>query len=350
MEVGTNPWEMIKVGIALFVLSGCSEYEYEYQDFPTKELHTTPGENGQGGDDGGSDGGGAGGDGGDDGGNGGGSGSGGGNGGGSGSGGGNGGGSGSGGSGSGTKTDVCVTEYNELSGAWDLESDLPLDDALDSWVGWIGDAADDVCQWTSVGPIAGAPAWIGDLFCIVDEVLGKLKHMRVEHSALLTPNGDLTWEVAETWKVIIFEPDGEAIEVNMDHFECPFEVDKYTGTYLCDNEVHLDNHDVELPVNGIVMAALDAAACSAMGHTWGCSWDAALDQTCSGISDWWLQLACYELVDNLVLPDPCVDPLGIELESTSVVSRPGGNLHIEGDWDGELLGDSFTGTLEGDHR
>ena len=181
--------------------------------------------------------------------------------------------------------------------------------------------------------------------CLVADITAFMDDMEVEHVIRMTAADDVTWSATDTWTQVTFDPDGERLEVDPARLECPIEVDDFTVRWSC-GDTYLDRHDVHLPVNGLVKLALDAAACGAMGDAWGCSWDAAMDELCAGL-DPFLAAACEEIVDALVIPDPCFEVNTMTLAGTA---EPAGADALVGDWAGTLDGEDFTGTFEAARR
>jgi hypothetical protein len=238
--------------------------------------------------------------------------------------------------------DTCPDTAPAIAGVWDFDSRLNVTEAVSDFVLTIGDAAAEACDWIDdFGFLAGLPAWAPDLICLIGDIVALMHDMEVEHTTTIVDIGPVTWSARDHWDRVVFDPDGDAIAVDPDDMECPITVDNFEVTYSC-GLFYLDRHEVHLAVNGLVMLLLDAAACIAMDHAWGCGWDAALDQVCAGIDDPFLRSTCEGLLAELVIPDPCFSPTTMTLAGTALPTGPDA---LVGDWAGTLGGDDFTGTF-----
>ncbi len=236
----------------------------------------------------------------------------------------------------------CPDEAPRLAGSWDFESRLNVSEAVDDWILWIGDAAAEGCDWVDeVAWLVDLPAWAPDLLCLVADITRFMNDMEVAHVTRFAAIDDVTYTATDRWTRVTFDPDGDAIEVDPARLECPIEVEDFEARWSC-GETYLDAHEVHLPVNGLVKLALDVVACTAMEHAWGCSWDAAMDELCRGVDDPFLAGACEEIVESLVIPDPCFEVNDLTL---SGVAESLGPDDLEGDWAGDLDGEDFTGTF-----
>lgn len=241
---------------------------------------------------------------------------------------------------------ACEMEFDALGGTWDYRSELPLSDASAFYINWVADSAQDLCV---IGPVTGTPSWFVDLFCTVADLGHYFEDMEVQHSLTFTPAGeDKTWDVSEVWSVVTFDPHGNALTMPAEDLTCGVEVEPWTATYDCNQQMTFSEHSYDVPMGGFVQTALDLLSCEQMGHTPGCSWDTALDTACDDIEDWWVEMGCVALVENLTIPEPCVDTTEISLSPvTSDVIIQGQDASIVGAWEGELLGEAFSGSFVG---
>lgn len=237
---------------------------------------------------------------------------------------------------------TCPDGTPDLVGTWQFRSQLDVSAATSDFVLDLGDAAAEACEWLDDwGFLLDLPAWGPDLICLIGDLTLLLHDMDVEHRTVITETGPVTWHATDTWTRVIFDPGGRNVEVDPADLECPIVVDDFDVTYSC-GVIYLDRHHVDLALNGLVQLLLDVVACQAMEHSWGCSWDAALDQVCASIGDPALYATCVGLIAALVIPDPCFSPTDMTLAGTATITGAG---QMAGDWAGTLGGDDFTGTF-----
>ncbi len=237
---------------------------------------------------------------------------------------------------------TCADTVPDLAGAWSFHSRLDVSEAVSDFVLALGDAAAEACDWLGMwGWAIDLPAWAPDLICLVGDIVLLMHDMQVDHRITFQASGPVTWSSSDQWLHLIFDPDGRHVEVDPALLECPITVDDFTTTYSCD-VIYFDRHDVHMPLNGLVQLLLDALACGAMGDSFGCGWDAALDAVCADITDPALHATCVSLIGMLVIPDPCLEFTDMTLAGTGELSAPDA---MAGDWAGTLYGDDFSGTF-----
>lgn len=282
---------------------------------------------------------------------------------------------------------VCDITNPDLSGTWEMSSELRLREALPTWLSSFLDAVEGPFRYLSgdgpcfdlgaFGFLEGAvcaliepvrdslPPWARSLLGAIADLNVVLSTWHVNEQMTLTPTGTTdVYSGTHTWTRVRFMSRATALEVDpRTIFDWRFDPDAFEATATC-GTLSISRHEIDFSIGALIAWLVNAVIYESTDGAYGdlgSAARAATDGFCAALAS-----AASSSVDGRLGPvvrAACDSEIGdaiddavraietARLEASPLTLRGAATISgprslRPGHWDGELLGSDFTGDWE----
>lgn len=233
--------------------------------------------------------------------------------------------------------DICEDDDPSLAGNWIVNGNLYLGEGVNSLLGTVMDAVDELEDYLC--PFIDA--WMCAALVAVSDVNDMLDEMQVEQAVVLTSTGVGTYVGTETWTSVAFQLDGVWVEGSPeDIYNWEIQADDFTA-HSCEGTLFIDEHHVSMDFCGIVQWAIDVAVWTSTDGAFS-SLEELVDTACYGIP------FCWDFVEDQlddIIGCTGIPLLGFDYSGEATIASPAslidgvwsGSLDIGGDFPGEFI-------------
>jgi hypothetical protein len=281
---------------------------------------------------------------------------------------------------------ICDVTDPDLSGAWEMTSELRFREALPSWLSAFLDAIEGPFRYLAGdGPCfdLGLPSLVEDAVCDLLEptraslppwvrgLLGAIADLNVvlstwtvdEQMFLTAASAPNSYRGTHTWTRVRFLSRTTRLEVDpATIFDWRFEPDPFDATASC-GVLNIARHDIDLSIGALVRWLVGAIVTEATGGMYtdlGSAARAASSALCTALGDaarsidpaisGVVRSACTSEISDAI--DDALSAIdAARVEVTPVTLRGWATIESDrrlrpGHWDGRLLGSSFSGDFD----